>query len=50
MMLFVKVGSLLVNPEKEIIGEGYNDLARKDGSFSWTSEAEKPEDTKFPYG
>lgn len=46
-----QVGACLVNPDKKIVGIGYNGFPTgcSDLEFPWGKESDNPLDTKFPY-
>ncbi len=46
-----QVGSCIVSSDHKILSMGYNGLPAgcDDDSFPWEREAERPEDTKYPY-
>jgi len=46
-----QVGACIVNPEKKIMGIGYNGfpIGCSDDELPWTREAENINDTKYPY-
>ena len=47
-----QVGACVVNPEKKIVGIGYNGMPNgcSDDELPWARQAESNLDTKYPYG
>ena len=44
-----KVGAIIVNDRKRILGTGYNGMPQGDDSFPWKKDANKKNETKYPY-
>ncbi len=52
ILYFLQVGACIVNPDRKIVGIGYNGMPNgcSDDELPWTRVAKNRLDTKYPYG